>query len=738
MQHEFLGRIGTTVAESEAWWPEQHGANGSQPNILMVILDDTGWSDFGCFGSEINTPAIDGLAGQGLRYTNFHVTPLCSPTRASLLTGRNNHSVGMRFLADADTGFPNSRGCVRPDVPMLPELLRSNGYGTFLAGKWHLAPLNELTPAGPFHNWPLSRGFDRFYGFLDGCTDQYSPELIADNHSIQPPDRDGYHLSEDLAEQSIRFLKDHATYRPHAPFYLQLALGATHAPFQAPREYIEKYIDVFTKGWDATRSDRLKRQVELGVVPDGTALTKRLAEVRAWEDLDSTEQDVFTHLQAAFAGFLEHADAQIGRVVEALKAMDLYQNTIVLVMSDNGASREGGPTGDVDCNAPYSGVRRPAVEQVSLLPKLGGPLGGAHYPEGWAMAGNTPFRRYKQFVDLGGVRSPLVVSWPAGIKKAGEVRGQFLHAIDIMPTLLEAAGIETDTTFDGGSAVATFVDAEAKEPRETQFWEMLGHRAIRQGDWKAVTAHVHGEDYSRDDWRLYNTREDFAEAHNLAAAEPEQLQALQELWWQQAERVGAFPLDDRTLVELLTARGPAGLVNRKEIVFRPGQSHIPLASAITGSDRALEFTVHLHDFSPGMEGVLVSSGNQQGGYVLYVRNDVLIFEHHALGVRDVVKSDTVLPTGPQTVGLRLTPGDDKAALAELLHEDEVVAATTISATSSHLSFWGMDIGSDPVSTVSAEYEAPFAFPEAAMDCVVLRFKDTPDLEDLAELIESTE
>ncbi|MBU8868234.1 arylsulfatase [Paenarthrobacter aromaticivorans] len=738
MQHEFLGRIGTTVAESEAWWPEQHGANGSQPNILMVILDDTGWSDFGCFGSEINTPAIDGLAGQGLRYTNFHVTPLCSPTRASLLTGRNNHSVGMRFLADADTGFPNSRGCVRPDVPMLPELLRSNGYGTFLAGKWHLAPLNELTPAGPFHNWPLSRGFDRFYGFLDGCTDQYSPELIADNHSIQPPDRDGYHLSEDLAEQSIRFLKDHTTYRPHAPFYLQLALGATHAPFQAPREYIEKYIDVFTKGWDATRSDRLKRQVELGVVPDGTALTERLAEVRAWEDLDSTEQDVFTHLQAAFAGFLEHADAQIGRVVEALKAMDLYQNTIVLVMSDNGASREGGPTGDVDCNAPYSGVRRPAVEQVSLLPKLGGPLGGAHYPEGWAMAGNTPFRRYKQFVDLGGVRSPLVVSWPAGIKKAGEVRGQFLHAIDIMPTLLEAAGIETDTTFDGGSAVATFVDAKAKEPRETQFWEMLGHRAIRQGNWKAVTAHVHGEDYSRDDWRLYNTREDFAEAHDLAATELEQLQALQELWWQQAERVGAFPLDDRTLVELLTARGPAGLVNRKEIVFRPGQSHIPLASAITGSDRALEFTVHLEDFSPGMEGVLVSSGNQQGGYVLYVRNDVLIFEHHALGVRDVVKSDVVLPTGPQTVGLRLTPRDDKAALAELLHQDEVVAATTISATSSHLSFWGMDIGADPVSTVSAEYEAPFAFPEAAMDRVVLRFRDTPDLEDLAELIESTE
>jgi arylsulfatase len=738
MQQEFRGRIGTTVAESEAWWPEQLGADSSAPNILMVILDDTGWSDFGCFGSEINTPAIDGLAADGLRYTNFHVTPLCSPTRASLLTGRNHHSVGMRFLADADTGFPNSRGCVRPDVPMLPEVLRRNGYGTYLAGKWHLAPLSELTPAGPFHNWPLSRGFDRFYGFLDGCTDQYSPELVADNHSIVPPAHDGYHLSEDLAEQSIRFLKDHATYRPQAPFYLQLALGATHAPFQAPREYIEKYVDVFTKGWDQTRIERLKRQVELGVVPDGTALTERLEEVRAWSELNSTEQEVFTHLQAAFAGFLEHADAQIGRVMESLKAMDMHRNTIVLVMSDNGASREGGPSGDVDCNAPYSGVRRPAAEQTSILAGLGGPLGGAHYPEGWAMAGNTPFRRYKQFVDLGGVRSPLVVSWPEKIRDVGKVRDHFLHAIDVMPTLLDAAGIEAEETFDGASAVGTFDSADANEPRDTQFWEMLGHRAIRQGDWKAVTAHLHGQDYSQDDWRLYNTKEDFAEANNLAGSEPDKLRALQELWWQQAEQVGAFPLDDRTLVELLTARGPAGLVNRREIVFRAGQSHVPLASAITGSDRALQFTVHLQEFEPGMEGVLVSSGNVAGGYVLYVRNDVLIFEHNALGVRVVLKSDVVLPTGTHTVGVRLTPLEDNAGLVELLHGDDVVASTGVPRTSSHLSFWGMDIGADPVSTVSTEYEAPFAFPAAAIDRAVLRFRDAPDLDDLAELIASTE
>src|SRR5699024_1746009 len=278
----FQGSIRTTVAASTPWWPMQPAAR-EKPNVLMVILDDTGWSDLGCFGSEIATPAFDSLACSGVRYNGFHVTPLCSPTRAALLSGRNHHSIGMRFLADTDTGFPNARGSIREDVKLLPEILGENGYASYLVGKWHLAPLHEITPAGPYGNWRLARGFDRYYGFLDGCTDQYEPELYEDNHPVPVPQGEGYHLSADLADRAIRFLSDHATFRPRDPFFLQFALGATHAPFQAPREYIDKYVDVFTKGWDRTRIDRLNRQIEMGLVPEGTPLAERNEGVPSWD-----------------------------------------------------------------------------------------------------------------------------------------------------------------------------------------------------------------------------------------------------------------------------------------------------------------------------------------------------------------------------------------------------------------------------------------------------------------------
>lgn len=736
--HAFEGVIGTTLSDSRPWWPKPPAGLADKPNIVMVVLDDTGWSDFGCFGSEINTPSINSLAAEGLRYNNFHVTPLCSPTRASLLTGRNHHSVGMRFLADADTGFPNSRGCVRQDVPMLPSILREEGYGTYLTGKWHLAPLHEITPAGPYQNWPLSRGFDKFYGFLDGCTDQYSPELIRDNQPVEPPTDPGYHLSEDLADRAITFMKDHVTYRPDSPFYLQFALGATHAPFQAPREYIEKYIPVFGKGWDATRSERLERQKKLGVIPQDTVLTEASDTVRPWNELAPEEREVFTHLQAAFAGFLEHADVQIGRLLTTLETLGLRENTIVLVMSDNGASREGGPTGDVDVNAPYSGVHRPAADQLELLPEVGGPMGPAHYPEGWAMAGNTPFRRYKQFVDLGGVRSPLVVSWPSGLKDVGGVRSQFAHAIDITPTLLDLANIERTEEFDGASLHPTMADATAKTPRPTQFWEMLGHRAIWHDGWKAVTEHAFGEDYGNDNWRLYDCTADFSESIDMARKFPEKLDELKALWWEQAEIVGAFPLDDRTLYELLTARGPSGLINRKEIVLRPGQSHVPFASAIAGSDRAMTVTAHLKGFRPGHEGALLSSGNVRGGYTLYIRNDILTFEHHHLGARVVLKAEVPIPEADSTVGFRLIQREGRQATVELTCQGSTVGKADIPSVSGHLSFWGMDVGRDAVSTVSPDYQAPFAMPHQVLDRVVLHFDAGPDLEDLAELMASTE
>ncbi len=693
----FPGTIGTTVAESTPWWPVRNTT--PRRNLVVVILDDTGWSDLGCFGSEVATPNIDALAHNGVRYSNFHVTPLCSPTRASFLTGKNNHAIGMRFLADTDTGFPNSRGSIRDGAPLLPKALRQQGYGTYLVGKWHLAPLHELTPAGPYQNWPLALGFDRYYGFLDGCTDQYEPELYEDNHAIPTPTREGYHLSEDLVDKAIGYVRDHLAFRQNDPFFLQLAFGATHAPFQAPREFIDKYLDVFAKGWDVTRRERIARQILAGVVPDGTPLAERNDGVSTWDELTDVEREVFTHLQAAFAGFLEHTDAQIGRLLDALQEFGQSEDTVVALFSDNGASREGGPTGDVDTNGPYSGIRRQASDMAGDLDKVGTVTGGAHYPEGWAMAGNTPFRRYKQFVDLGGVRSPLVISTPDTAR--GAVRAQFMHVIDLAPTLYDLVGAIPPDGMDGESLAESIADAEAPVGRTTQYWETLGHRAIWHDGWRAVTAHDLDVPYADDVWRLYDTRTDFSEAHDLASEHPDVLRRLQDLWWQEAGRNDVLPLDDRPLRVLIELAGPHGLVAQERLELRPGQSHVPGATAITGSNRSLHVRAQLTTDVSTLTGTILSSGNAQGGYFLAVQDGVLRFEHKLLDVHLSVVSERALSADGRTVGFSLNAAEDRTARVRLLLDGIAVSEELeIPVTSSHLSFWGLDAGASVVTGFS--------------------------------------
>jgi arylsulfatase A-like enzyme len=745
----FKGRIGTTVAESEPHWPTAQDRAPGSPHILLVMFDDTGWSDFGCFGSEIATPTIDALARDGLRYSNFHVTPLCSPTRACVLTGRNHHAIGMRFLADTDTGFPNSRGRIAADVPTMPDLLRQQGYGTYLVGKWHLTPQHEITPAGPHRDWPLGRGFDKFYGFLGGVTDHYAPELVQDNQQVQPPATQGYHLSVDLVDRALQFLGDHATYTAERPFFLQLAFGATHAPFQAPRELITPYVPVFAKGWDQTRADRLKRQKALGLLAVDTELAERNPGVSAWDSLGSDAKLLYTHLQSAYAGFLEHADQQLGRLMQGLEALGLRDDTLVIVMSDNGASREGGQHGSVDINGPYSGHRPSVAEQMGMLDLIGGPDGPAHYPEGWAMAGNTPFRRYKQLVDLGGVRSPLVVSWPKGIAARGEVRDQFVHAIDIAPTVLALvadaqAGDEladgtsngqafAASAFDGKSFAPTLAAASTAAARDTQYWETLGHRAIWHQGWKAVTEHVPGTPFDADRWRLYDTRSDFSEICDLAVDRPDKLAELQALWWQEARCHGVLPLDDRSLVELIQLRTPLGLHNRRRLVLRPGQSAVPFATRVTGSNRSFQVTVQLRDRLAHHEGVLVASGSSVGGYSCYVYAGHLHFEHVCLGQRVTCSADVQTPLGSGAVGFRLLRGDGRTARVELLHADTVVGRADVDHTSGHLSFFGLSVCADTVSQVSQRYAGDFNFPHDAVDVVVIDFLDvTPSAADAAD------
>lgn len=733
---DFPGKIGRTIDESTPWWPEPRSAEDLPPNVISIVLDDTGWSDLGCFGSEIRTPHIDALAKGGLRYTNFHVTPMCSPTRACFLTGRNHHNVGMKSLSDTDTGFPNGRGAVDADVRMLPETLRDHGFGTYMVGKWHLTPAHEVTPAGPHANWPISRGFERYYGFLGGCTDHYTPELIQDNQTIDPPERDGYHLSEDLADRAIGYLRDHATFRARDPFFLNIGFGATHAPIQVDRAWIDPYEEIFAKGWDETRLDRIERQKALGVLPGETDLAERNPEVAPWESLSQDARRVYTRLQSAFAGFLEHTDAQIGRLIAELKRLDLFDNTIILVFSDNGASREGDAHGAVDVNGPYSGRPQTVEQMVDRLDDVGGLYGPSHYPQGWAMAGNTPFRRYKQFVELGGVRSPLVVSWPMGIEEAGGIRDQFLHAIDLAPTLMDLVGDRRASAYDGASFSATLNAADAPAPRASQYWEMFGRRAIYCDGWKAVTEHEKGDDYGADTWRLYDTRADFSECHDVADRHPEIVAKLKDLWWTEAEANAVLPLDDRTLVDILVFRQPNGLMSQRDLTLLPGQGHIPQLSMITASERSMEVMAHMTSTGTIPDGVLISSGDDLGGYTLFVKKGELVFEHVCLGLRDRITAP--LPCSVDGCGFVMTVAGDRTATLRLLADGAEIGQGRLRTTSGHLSFWGLDVGRDVGRAVSADYVVPFAFPVEALDRVVLRFFEDIDAETAAAMAEATE
>ncbi len=735
MTETFRGKIAETFEESEPWWPERR--RGNSPNIITVVFDDTGWSDFGCYGSEIRTPTIDALAAKGLRYTNFHVTPLCSPTRACLMTGKNHHRVGMRCLADTDTGFPNGRGSIPQDTPLLPAMLRDRGYGAYMIGKWHLTPAHEITPAGPFSNWPVARGFDRYYGFLGGCTDHYAPELCQDNHSIDPPLSDGYHLTEDLCDRAIHYLRDHASCRGDEPVYLNICFGATHAPIQVERRYIDPYVEVFEKGWDKVRENRLARQKTLGLVPENTELAPRNPEVPAWDTLSDDQKTVYTRLQSAFAGFLEHADEQLGRVVTELERLGMREDTIIVVISDNGASREGGDHGAVDTNAPYSGRPETVEEMMAKLDDVGGPAGPAHYPQGWATAGNTPFRRYKQYVELGGVRSPLVVNWPAGIANPGEVRDQFLHVVDLAPTLLGLSGETSDADFDGMDFSATFADAAAST-RSVQYWEMFGRRAVYADGWKAIATHEKGEAYEQDEWTLYDTSEDFSETRDLAGKNPEQLERLRAIWSEQAAANEVWPLDDRTLVDIIKFRQPNGLMARDEITLYPGQGHLAQVSMVTASERSMEITAHFskpvgHDY-PG--GVLVASGDRHGGYSFYMKDGELHFEHVRLGDRVTLSAPADGPVHRCSVVIHVA--DDHSASAILFANRKRLGQRRIPLVSTHLSFWGLDVGRDAGIPVSDAYTAPFPFPDTELDRVVMRFYESITAEEIAMVLEAAE
>ena len=739
----FSGVIGRELADSEQAYPDIVRPREGAPNVVFVVLDDVGFAQIGCFGSDIDTPNFDRLAAGGLRYRSFHTTAMCSPTRACLLTGRNHHTTSMGGIADSATGFPGFDGRIDKDTGFLSEVLRDNGYATWAVGKWHLAPREETDLAASRSRWPLGRGFERYYGFLGAETNQYAPDLVYDNHFIEPPygAGEGYHVTEDLTDRAIEFVNDLRNVTTEKPFFLYLAYGACHAPHQAPREFIDAYRGRFDAGWDEWRAATHQRQLDMGILPPGTELSERPEWIQEWASLTDDEKRAYARLMEVYAGFLTHTDLHLGRLLDHLDATGDLDNTIVVVLSDNGASPEGGPNGAFNSIRWYNQQPLTLESVLDNFDLLGSPDAHGHYPYGWAHAGNTPFQRWKRECHEGGVADPLIVHWPAGIADGGAVRSQYLHAIDIMPTVLDAIGIAMPDTVDGvpqkpleGMSLRdTFDDASSDTARTTQYYELLGCRAIYHDGWKAVAYHpmrgqlyIEGSDpslpFSEDRWELYHVAEDFSESNDLAAEHPERLREMIELWFAQAGRHGALPLHSSRPTD---GDRPSHIERRSRYVLRPGA---PIANpAAVDVRHRPSVTVASVELAEGDEGVLVAHGGRFGGYSLYVQDGRLHYVHNVVGEEWNRVSSPPLPTGARRLGYSFTPTGQFQGDVDLLVDGEVVATGHIPRTTvySYVLFGEyFCIGEDDCTAVDPNYEAPFHF-TGTIDRVVVDVSGEP-------------
>ena len=713
----FKGVIGRTTEDSTPWWPEPKRTVKDSPNVVVILFDDLGFSHFGCYGSTIDTPNIDRLAAGGVRFSNFHTTPLCSPTRASLLTGRNHHTVGMGTVANISTGYPNRRGNVTHHAATIAEMLREEDYATFCTGKWHLAQTADTSTAGPFDQWPLQRGFDRFYGFLEGETDQFYPQLTYDNHYVDPPcgPEDGYHVTEDLVDKSMEFIRDLKSVRPDRPFFLYLPFGATHAPHQAPPEFVDKYKGRFDAGWDEIRKEWFENQLKLGIIPEGTELAPRNDGVEPWEDLSENQKRFGLKLQEAFAGFLDHTDHHIGRLVSFLEEMGEMDNTIIILTSDNGASQEGGATGVMDEAMYFMRVQQDVDEVQSRIDEIGGPHSHSNYPWGWAQAGNTPLKWYKQNTFGGGVRDPLIIHWPGHVSDKGGIRHQFHHVTDIVPTILELLDIEAKDSYcgydqipiTGTSMVYAFDAPDEKTRKGPQYFEMGGHRGIWADGWKAVTYHKTGVPFTDDEWELYHLDEDFSEIRDLAAENPEKLREMIELWWIEASRHGVLPLDNRGMLFAEGRFRPGSPHQHGRYVYYPPISHIPMAAAPAFGARSWTMTAEVERADESSDGVIVAHGTQNTGFSWYIKDGLLVFDSNALAKHSVVRSERPVPVGKSTLGAAFAWADKKGTITLLMDGEECGSIQVPSTIRTYTT--GMSIGRDALSPVTDDYEAPFPF-----------------------------
>ncbi len=741
----FDGTIGDTWRESAPWWPPEPEPPAGAPNVLVIVLDDVGYAQLGCYGSDIATPTIDALATDGVRLSTFHTTSLCSPTRACLLTGRNHHTVGMGRVADLAIGFPGHNGIIGREHGFLPEILGANGYASYAVGKWHLTPEDQTHMAADRRSWPIGRGFQRWYGFHGGETHQFVPTLFQDNQSVPPPatPEDGYHLTTDLVDHAITYLSDLRAVDAEQRFCLYVATGACHSPHHAPREWIERYAGHFDEGWDVWRERTLARQVELGLLPPDTELSPRPSWVPAWDELEPEDQRVAARFMECFAAFLSHTDDELGRLLRFVDdELGELDDTLVVLVSDNGASAEGGQPGSINDARMWNGIPAGRKELRARIDELGGPTAHNNYPWGWTLAGNTPFRRWKREVHEGGIADPCIVRWSTGLgaATAGEIRHQYAHAIDVLPTILDLAGIEApaeiesvpQSPIEGTSFASVLRDADAPPTRTTQHFEMLGSRGIYHDGWKAVTFKPLGPLYDdgldpdapfEDDvWELYHVADDPTEVHDLADDEPDKLAEMIERWWQEARAHQVLPLDNRPLAALMAPR-PSRVRERSRYRYFPGAAPVPESVAVNVRNRPHVVTVDVvvaDDVAP--QGVLLAQGSVLGGWTVFVLDGRLHYEHNLVGAtRSLVAADRAIGPGEHRLAVEVTPAADFSAHARLHVDGEPAGELDIALfTPARFSITGAGLtcGYEVGPAVSDRYTAPFRFTGTIRQAVV--------------------
>ncbi|RXV64578.1 arylsulfatase [Burkholderia stabilis] len=731
----FKGKVGITYQSSTPDFPAAVKAPAGAPNVLLILLDDVGFGAVSAFGGLVDTPELDKLAERGLRYNRFHVTALCSPTRAALLTGRNHHAVGNGIITELANGYDGYHSLWGPESASIAEVLGFNGYSTAAFGKWHNTPDWETSPVGPFTRWPTGKGFDYFFGFQGGEVSQYEPQLFENTSAVEPsktPEQ-GYHLTEDLADRAIGWLRTQSSLAPEKPRFVYFAPGATHAPHHAPKEWIEKFKGKFDKGWDAYREETFARQKKLGVIPANAKLTPRPAELPAWDSFDADAKRLFARQMEVYAGFLAHTDHEVGRLIQAAREVPGGENTMVIyITGDNGGSAEGGMVGTSNNMATQNGIPDSVKAQLLVLDELGGPKHENHFAVPWAWAINTPFQWTKQAAShLGGIRNGTVIAWPGRIMDEGAVRTQYSHVVDIAPTIYEAAGIRMpmvvqgakQTPLAGMSLLYSLSDGNAESRRTTQYYEIFSNRSIYKDGWMASARHgvpweivKRGKtDIMADRWELYHLDQDYSQAVDFADSYPGKLEELQAAFDAEAKANHVYPLDDRAMERLLDPMRPSLVRDRSRFSYYPGTVRIPEGSAPNLKMRSHRISTEIAIPVTGAEGVIVAQGGSAGGFTLYVKDGYLTYENNFFGKKsDVLRAASKLSSGTVRVAFEYTQNSKDWAgggTGKLFIDGRQVAEGDFthvvpgrfSATET------FDVGADMGSAVSTAYHAPFRF-----------------------------